>query len=38
MPGFEAATYTMKCWIRHDKETGSQYLDGTLTRLEFIEK
>jgi len=36
MPGFEAATYTMKCWIRHDKETGSQYLDGTLTRLEFI--
>ena len=38
IPGFEAETYTMKCWIRHDKETGSQYLDGTLTRLEFIVK
>ena len=38
MTGFEAETYTMKCWILHDKETGSQYLDGTLTRLEFIEK
>ena len=33
MPGFEAATYTMKCWIRHDKETGGQCLEGTLRYL-----
>ena len=30
MPGFEAETYTMKCWIRHDKETGNKSLEGTL--------
>ena len=33
IPGFKAVTYSMNCWIRHDKETGSQCLEGTLTNI-----
>ena len=33
IPGFKAVTYKVNCWIRHDKETGSQWLEGTLTNI-----
>ena len=33
MTGFKAVTYNINCWIRHDKETGSQWLEGTLTNI-----
>ena len=33
MTGFKAVTYNVNCWIRHDKETGSQCLEGTLTNI-----
>jgi hypothetical protein len=33
IPGFKAVIYSMNCWIRHDKETGSQCLEGTLTNI-----
>lgn len=33
IPGFKAVTYSMNCWIRHDKVTGSQCLEGALTNI-----
>ena len=33
IPGFKAVTYKVNCWIRHDKVTGSQCLEGTLTNI-----